>query len=302
MKTFVFVLALCITMAAFGQKTIPLYEGKIPGSKNVPDEEKIDYKDGVVRVSNITVPTISVFHPAPELSNGAAVIVFPGGGYAINALSHEGMDVGKRLAEIGVTAFVVKYRLPNEATMENREFGPLQDAQQAIKVVRERAAEWKVSPDKVGILGFSAGGHLASTLGTHYAKSVADNPKQTKLRPDFMILIYPVISLSDSLAHMGSRDRLIGKNPSKEKIILFSNDLQVNSETPPTFLVHASDDKGVSVKNSLRFYERLIKFNVPAELHLYQKGGHGFGMNNSTTRDNWTDRLAAWLAANGWTK
>jgi acetyl esterase/lipase len=298
MKYSLIVMIALLSLETLAQKTIPLYDGKIPGAKNSPDVEKTEYKDGVVRVSNISVPTISIFPAPKQLSNGTAIIVFPGGGYRINALSHEGMDVAKKLNELGITAFVVKYRIPNDATMEKREIGPLQDAQQAIRLVREHATEWEVNPDRIGIMGFSAGGHLASTLGTHYSTAVIDNEKQTRLRPDFMVLVYPVISFADSITHQGSRDQLIGKNPPAQKVRYFSNELQVTADTPPAFIVHAGDDKGVSVKNSLFFYERLIRFNVPAELHVYENGGHGFGMENSTTTDRWMDRLAAWLRSN----
>lgn len=297
----IILIALSFTQVS-GQKTIPLYDGKIPGAKNIPDDEKTEYKDGIVRVSNISVPTLSIFPAPKQLANGTAIIVFPGGGYRINALSHEGIDVAKKLNELGITAFVVKYRIPNDATMEKRELGPLQDAQQAIKLVREHAAEWQVNPDRIGIMGFSAGGHLASTLGTHYSTSIVDNEKQTRLRPDFMVLVYPVISFRDSVTHMGSRDQLIGKNPSAQKVKYFSNELQITADTPPAFLVHAGDDKAVSVKNSLLFYERLIHYNIPAELHIYEKGGHGFGMENATTTDRWMDRLASWLRSKQWIK
>jgi acetyl esterase/lipase len=293
---YVFILIITlVSLPALAQKTIPLYEGKIPGAKNSPDDEKTEYKDGIVRVSNISIPTISIFPAPKELANGTAIIVFPGGGYRINALSHEGMDVARKLNELGITAFVVKYRIPQDATMEKKATGPLQDAHQAIKLVRERASEWQVNPDRIGVMGFSAGGHLASTLGTHFSPALIENSKQISLRPDFMVLIYPVISFTDSITHQGSRDQLIGKNPAVEKIRYFSNELNVTADTPPTFLVHAGDDKGVSVKNSLFFYQRLIRFNVPAELHIYEKGGHGFGMENSTTTDRWMDRLASWL-------
>lgn len=297
----IILIALSFTQVS-GQKTIPLYDGKIPGAKNIPDDEKTEYKDGIVRVSNISVPTLSIFPAPKQLANGTAIIVFPGGGYRINALSHEGIDVAKKLNELGITAFVVKYRIPNDATMEKRELGPLQDAQQAIKLVREHAAEWQVNPDRIGIMGFSAGGHLASTLGTHYSTSIVDNEKQTRLRPDFMVLVYPVISFTDSVTHMGSRDQLIGKNPSAQKVKYFSNELQITADTPPAFLVHAGDDKAVSVKNSFLFYERLIHYNIPAELHIYEKGGHGFGMENATTTDRWMDRLASWLRSKQWIK
>lgn len=184
-------------------------------------------------------------------------------------------------------------------TIVNREIGPLQDAQQAIKMVRQRAKEWNVDVNRIGIMGFSAGGHLASTAGTHFEKAVIPDSGTISLRPDFMILIYPVISFNDKITHMGSRDNLIGKQPSAEKIIEYSNELQVTAKTPPTFLVHASDDDAVKASNSVDFYESLLRYKVPAELHIYQKGGHGFGMNNKTTDDQWIDRCKNWMKSSG---
>jgi acetyl esterase/lipase len=283
------------------QQTFPLYADKIPNSKPTPDEEKTEV-DGITVVSKISRPTISVFLPDKVGANGTAVIIFPGGGYWVNAIAHEGTDVAKKFTEMGVTAFVVKYRIPNDATMLNREIGPLQDAQQAIKVVRQRATEWKINPDRIGIMGFSAGGHLASTAGTHFKTAVIPDAGNANLRPDFMILIYPVISFQDSVGHLGSREQLIGKQPSVEKIRLYSNELQVTKETPPTFLVHATDDDGVKVENSILFYEALLHHKVSAELHIYQGGGHGFGLVNKTTKDLWMDRLQNWMLANGWLK
>ena len=210
--------------------------------------------------------------------------------------------MARKFNEMGVAAFVLKYRIPNDATMINREIGPLQDAQQAIRMVRQRASEWKVKPNRIGIMGFSAGGHLASTAGTHFNNAVIENPGGVSLRPDFLILIYPVISFQDSIGHIGSRDQLIGKKPTAEKINFYSNELQVTKNTPPTFLVHASDDKGVKSENSIVFYQNLIKNKVPAEMHLYQGGGHGFGLNNKTTKDLWMDRCEAWLSMNDWLK
>jgi acetyl esterase/lipase len=238
--------------------------------------------------------------PAKEKANGTAVIICPGGGYHINAIEHEGTDVAKQFNEMGVTAFVLKYRIPNDATMENKEIGPLQDAQRAIQLVRGRAKEWNVNPNRIGIMGFSAGGHLASTAGTHFATSVIKINAGENLRPDFMILIYPVVSFQDNVGHIGSRDQLIGKNPTREKIDFYSNELQVTTATPPTFLVHASDDNAVLSENSILFYQALIKNKVAAELHIYQKGGHGFGMNNKTTDDRWMKTLGNWMKANGW--
>lgn len=284
------------------QKIIPLYEGEIPNSKAAADEEKFEDTNGIARISKISRPTLSVYLPPQEKSTGAAVIICPGGGYWINAISHEGTDVARKFNEMGVAAFVLKYRIPNDATMINREIGPLQDAQQAIRMVRQRASEWKVKPNRIGIMGFSAGGHLASTAGTHFNNAVIENPGGVSLRPDFLILIYPVISFQDSIGHIGSRDQLIGKKPTAEKINFYSNELQVTKNTPPTFLVHASDDKGVKSENSIVFYQNLIKNKVPAEMHLYQGGGHGFGLNNKTTKDLWMDRCEAWLSMNDWLK
>ncbi len=283
----------------FAQAIIPLYTSEIPNCKAAPDEETTEQRDGITIVSKISKPTLSLFLPTKEKANGTAVVICPGGGYWVNAISHEGTDVGKKFNEMGVAAFVLKYRIPNDATMVNREIGPLQDAQQAIKTVREHAKEWNIDVNRIGIMGFSAGGHLASTAGTHFETAVIPNPGNINLCPDFMILIYPVISFNDKIAHQGSREQLIGKQPTPEKITYYSNEFQVTAKTPPTFLVHASDDQAVSSSNSVVFYESLLKNKVPAELHIYQKGGHGFGMNNKTTDDQWIDRCKNWMKSTG---
>ncbi|MEK6780726.1 MAG: alpha/beta hydrolase [Bacteroidota bacterium] len=283
----------------FAQILIPLYADKIPNSKPSPDEETTEQRDGITIVSKISIPALSIFLPPKGKANGTAIIICPGGGYWVNAISHEGTEVAKKFTEMGIAAFVLKYRIPNEATMENREIGPLQDAQQAIKTVRQRAKEWNVNVNRIGIMGFSAGGHLASTTATHFTQAMIREAGNISLRPDFMILIYPVISFQDAIGHIGSRDQLLGKHPTVEKINQYSNELQVTAQTPPTFLVHASDDDVVNPDNSIAFYQSLTKNKVPAELHLYQKGGHGFGMNNKTTGDQWMDRCKNWLKANG---
>jgi acetyl esterase/lipase len=282
------------------QDALPLYPDKVPNSKEAANEEKTEERDGITIVSKISKPTLRFF-PAPAQDQPAAtVIIFPGGGYSINALSHEGHDVARKFNEIGISAFVVKYRIPNDRTMLNKEIGPLQDAQQAIKVVREQAAKFKVNPERIGIMGFSAGGHLASTAGTHFNEIHIPNEKNTSLRPDFMILVYPVISFQDDIGHRGSRNNLLGNNPDKPKIDHYSNELQITKQTPPSFLIHAGDDKTVEVANSIKFYENLVKHDVPAELHIYQAGGHGFGLNNPTTKDDWFLTCKHWLDANGW--
>ena len=287
---------------ANAQKEFPLYgNDNIPNSKPVADREKVDSgKQGRTNLSLVSRPTLTVFLPPKAKANGTAVIVCPGGGYTHLAMGHEGFEVAHRLNEMGVAAFVLKYRLPSDETMIDKEIGPLQDAQQAILLVRQRAGEWGIDPGHIGILGFSAGGHLASTAGTHFERAVIDNPAHISLRPDFMILLYPVISFADSIGHRGSRDNLIGKHPDPDKIREYSNEWQVTERTPPAFLVQAEDDRTVPVVNSLYFYEALQRKGVPAELHIYPKGGHGFGLHNLTTKDQWIERLENWMAANGW--
>ncbi len=288
---------------SIAQQIIPLYK-KVPDSKPIPaSREKSEMgKDGILRVSKVSNPTLLAFFPPKEKANGTAVIICPGGGYGILAYSHEGTDVAQVLNEWGVTAFVLKYRLPDDSIMMNKEIGPLQDAQRAIQIVRMDAKKWGLDKNKIGIMGFSAGGHLASTAGTHFNHPVIDNKKKVSLRPDFMVLLYPVISFTDSLAHIGSRTNLIGKNPSQEKINYYSNEMQVTKETPPAFLVHAKDDGAVKVQNSISFYDALQKNGVQAEIHLFEKGGHGFGMNNKTTSDKWMDWLKTWMEKNGLAK
>jgi len=285
-------------MTSFSQTIIPLYKDSIPNSKPSPNEESSTYEgeNKILIVHNVSRPSLTVFLPPKEKANGTAVIICPGGGYSILAASHEGYDVAKKFNEWGVTAFVLKYRIPDDKTMVNKEIGPLQDAQRAIQMVRERAKEWNINPNKIGIMGFSAGGHLASTAGTHFNHIVIENKNNTSLRPDFMILIYPVISFSDSIGHIGSRDNLIGKNPSAKKINEYSNEMQVTANTPPAFLVHAGDDNAVKVQNSIHFYEAEQRNKIPAEMHIYPKGGHGFGMHNPTTKDDWMERLKNWLS------
>ncbi len=296
-KIFFLIFCLIFSLMSFSQTIIPLYKDSIPNSKPSANEESSTYEgeNNILIVHNVSRPSLTVFLPPKEKANGMAVIICPGGGYSILAASHEGYDVAKKFNEWGVAAFVLKYRIPDDKTMLNKEIGPLQDAQRAIQMVREKTKEWNIKSDKIGIMGFSAGGHLASTTGTHFDKALIENKNNTSLRPDFMILIYPVISFSDSIGHGGSRDNLLGKNPSPEKIKEYSNELQVTEKTPPAFLVHAGNDDAVKVQNSIDFYEAEQKNKIPAEIHVYPKGGHGFGMNNPTTKDKWMERLKNWL-------
>ncbi len=287
-------------------KIIPLYEGAAPGLKtglNIKEDVKVGETDGITRLRDITVPTLTVFSPKNKTSD-AAVIICPGGGYYILAWDHEGTSIGEWFAKRGVTAFVLKYRLPQPELFENSEIRPLQDIQQAIRFVRKNASEYKLNPAKIGVMGFSAGGHLAATASTHFNKQVGEivDPN-VNVRPDFSILMYPVISFTDGLAHLGSRDNLLNKNISVEKIKEYSNELQVNKDTPPAFLVHAIDD-GVLVGNSIAYVKALKSHNIPAEMHIYDKGGHGFSMKKSNTGPvaKWPDRLAEWMQAHNWMK
>jgi len=288
-------------MTGFSQTIIPLYKDEVPNSKQTSDEESSTYEgpDRILIIHNVSRPSLTVYLPDKGKANGTSVIICPGGGYSVLAASHEGADVAKKFNDWGITAFVLKYRIPDNKTMVNKEIGPLQDAQKAIQTVRERAKEWNINPNKIGIMGFSAGGHLASTAGTHFNHVVIDNKNNISLRPDFMVLIYPVISFSDSIGHIGSRDNLLGKDPSAEKIKEYSNELQINSNTPPAFLVHAGDDGVVKVQNSIYFYEGEQRNKIPAEMHIYPRGGHGFGMHNPTTKDEWIERLKNWLEVLG---
>jgi acetyl esterase/lipase len=295
-KRIVIFLLLLVAVSGVAQSVseAPLYTGTVPGSKQSTIKEQIIFVNGGVRIWNVIAPTLTKFSPVKP--NGISVIICPGGGYGRLAIDHEGVEVAKAFNEIGVTAFVLKYRLPNDTIMVDKTTGPLQDAQQAIRTVRKHAAAWGLNPNKIGIMGFSAGGHLASTAATHF-NLIADPVMNDSgsVRPDFAILIYPVISFDDSIAHKGSKTNLVGKNPSPELTKLYSNELQVTKNSPPAFLVHAGDDATVPVENSIRYYQACIKNKVLAEMHLYPKGGHGFGLNNKTTSDKWFDRLINWL-------
>jgi acetyl esterase/lipase len=283
--TFLFIFSLNIK----AQKVINLYPGAVPNSKesNVKEEEHTGMFSGV------TTPTLEIYLPEKGKSTEAAVVICPGGGYSVVVYQAEGIRTAKEFAKMGVAAFVLKYRLPNDSTMIDKKIGPLQDAQQAIKVVRENASKWVIDTNKVGIMGFSAGGHLASTEATHYRKAVIENKDNINLRPDFQILCYPVISMEDSLTHLGSRTELLGKNPSKEIKDEFSSELHVDENTPPAYITQAGDDKTVDVDNSIVYYEALRHHGVAAELHLYPHGGHGFVLRLKT--DDWMAPIFKWM-------
>lgn len=297
------VLAICVMLSLLSpnvlhaQEVINLYPGAIPNAKNNNlTESDTELSSGMFR--EVNVPTLEMFSPEKGTATGAAVVICPGGGYSVLVYDGEGVATAREFAKNGVTAFVLKYRLPRDGTMENKTIGPLQDAQLAIKVVRENADKWNIDADKIGIMGFSAGGHLASTAATHFEEALISNENNTSLRPDFQILIYPVISMQDNLTHSGSRNNLLGENPSQELINNYSNELQVTEQTPPAYLTHTGDDELVVVDNSIDYYESLQHHGVPAELHLYPKGGHGFVLSQPT--DEWMAPILTWMTHSEW--
>ena len=242
------------------------------------------------------IPTLTPYTPREYLTH-AAVIVCPGGGYTRLA-DHEGRPVAEWLNSLGITAFVLKYR----HGPRYHHPAPLQDAARAVRMVRARAKEWNLDPNRIGILGFSAGGHVASTIGTHFDQGSAnatDPIERVSSRPDRLILIYPVITMRE-FTHAGSKRQLLGENPSNELVALLSNDEQATKQTPPSFLVHTADDAGVPVENSLRFAEALRKNGVGFELHIYEHGPHGFGLGgNDPVLLSWPVRCADWLKRQG---
>ncbi|MEO8563058.1 MAG: alpha/beta hydrolase [bacterium] len=267
------------------QPTFPLWANGAPGALGTAPTDQ---------------PEITPYLPPVGKANGTAVVVFPGGGYAHLAMDHEGSAIANWLASNGVTAFVVKYRLGpqyHHPTMLN-------DAQRAIRTARARAAEWGVDPNRLGIIGFSAGGHLASTAGTHFDAgwtSGGDEIDRVSSRPDFMMLIYPVITMRDSVTHKGSHDNLLGPNADPALVRLLSNELQVTRATPPAFIVHSTDDRTVPVENAILMYRALRDASVPVEMHIFEHGGHGYGMApKDPVLSMWPTLAEGWMRRHGW--
>lgn len=248
------------------------------------------------RLRNISEAEMFFYFPEKTQNTGAAIVICPGGGYVIEAMEHEGHQVAKWLAGKGITGIVLKYRLPYGNNLV-----PLTDAQQAIRIVRLRAAEWNINTEKIGIAGSSAGGHLASTAGTKFDngnKNSFDRFQKISSRPDFMLLLYPVISFNESFGHMGSKKNLIGEVAKPDLIEIYSNELHVTESTPPTFLILSDDDKAVPSRNSIEFYLALKRNNVPAEMHIFAKGGHGYGISKrNQSADQWPELFYQWLKA-----
>jgi acetyl esterase/lipase len=262
-----------------------LWPDGAPGAKGDSDNDK---------------PTLSINLPAASTATGAGVIVCPGGGYGGLAMGHEGTEIADWLNQHGIAAFILKYR--HRGTGYGHP-APLDDAQRAVRTVRARAKEFSLDADRIGIMGFSAGGHLASSVGTHFDKgnpSAKDPIDQMSCRPDFMILCYPVISFTTAYTHQGSKNNLLGKEPDPKLVESLSNENQVTADTPPTFLFHTSEDTGVPPENSVLFYLALRRANVPAEMHIYEKGPHGVGLAKKLPGVNsWPDRCIQWLESRG---
>lgn len=273
---------------------IPLWQQQpVPvNAKAGGEETQIDE-----HVFNVREPALTPYLPERDRANGTAVVIFPGGGYERLAITKEGEEAAAWLNGLGVTAFVVKYRL--------KEFGhpaPLMDGLRAVQTVRRDAKRWHIDPQRIGVLGFSAGGHLASSVVTHFddKRFLGEDRRTVSARPDFMILLYPVITFDDALTHPGSRRALLGEQPDAEWIKYYSNELHVTANTPPAFLVHSGNDQSVPVENSLLFYRGLRAAGVPVEMHLYQNAPHGFGLRpGHGAASAWPKLCEAWLLANG---
>jgi acetyl esterase/lipase len=299
----------CLTVAALAADPVELrlWDGTAPGSEGAESVKETSQERGSAKapnrkISGVTVPTITVYRPAPAANTGTAIVICPGGGYGGLAIDKEGHDIARWLNSVGVTGIVLKYRLPRPPGFIFHHDIPLKDAARALRVARLRAKDWGLKPDRIGIMGFSAGGHLASTLATHFDagdSKAADSADRLSSRPDFQVLVYPVVSFKAEVGHSGSRKNLIGKAPTPELVELYCNELQVTPKTPPAFLVHTADD-GVKVENSLLYFTALRANKVAAELHIYEIGGHGYGiLPTDKPVATWHHRLADWMKQRG---
>lgn len=277
---------------------IPLWEGIPPNHKD-SDLVEQSFSGDMLRIIDIVTPTIEVRLPARGNATGEAVIVCPGGGYEMLAFDWEGTDVASWLNSNGIAAIVLKYRQPDSRSNVEPHLTPLLDVKRAMRMTRHNAEEWGIDSNKIGVMGFSAGGHVASTLGTRFDSGDAassDPIERSSCKPNFMALIYPVITMAESVAHEGSRKNLLGDNPSAELVERYSSELHVRASTPPTFLLHSSDDGAVPVKNSLLFYDALFASKVEAEMHLYPYGDHGYSLAIGKGRlQGWTARCVDWI-------
>ncbi|NDV90488.1 alpha/beta hydrolase fold domain-containing protein [Alteromonas sp. 345S023] len=274
-------------------ENIPLYSRSIPGAREAIDQESIESQDVTGRfVINVSQPQLTAYWPSSKVHNGGAIVICPGGGYRGLSVDLEGHAIAVELVKLGISAFVLKYRTPSTITMDNPKMGPLQDIQQALHIINTQATNWQINAEKIGVMGFSAGGHLASSAAVHYNRPVPRNTVPKLLKPAFQILIYPVISMDPAITHIQSKTLLLGEQVSAADIRYFSNDMQVTEDSPPAFILHANDDSHVPVENSIRYYQALRKSQVPVQLLTLPHGGHGFGMYHQYT---WFETLKMWL-------
>ena len=285
---------------------VPLYTGTFPGAPRSTTAEQFTpatASDPIARVTHVQTPDMRVFLPPRDRATGAAIVIYPGGGYGILAIDHEGWQVAQWLNGIGVAAIVCRYRVSTIEGAAYRFPVPLLDARQAVRLTRQRASEWGIDPTRIGVMGFSAGGHLASLMLTTSEESLAGDAVATPAthRPDFGVLVYPVITLHERWGHRGSSDNLLGANTPDARRQRYSTDLRVTRTTPPTFLVATQDDGAVPPQNSVAFYQAMTAQQVPGELHIWERGGHGFGLlpNAAPVAQEWAPRLAAWLRSRG---
>ena len=296
---FIALIVMAAVLSCHGQNlVVPLWEGDPPNYRETGEVTIWDTAD-IVRVRNVQKPDIAVFLPSKKNATGEAVVICPGGGYGILAYDWEGSDIARWLNSEGIAAFVLKYRLPGSKSNIVRHLSPLMDAQRAMRLVRSHAEEWNVDPSKVGIMGFSAGGHLASTLSTHFDAGdpgSSDPVERQSCRPDFSVLVYPVISFTEEFQHSGSRINLLGEEADESLVSYYSNELQVTEATPPAILIHSDDDTGVPVENSIAYYEALRANKVSSELHIYPYGGHGYSLAIGKGHlSTWPDRVIDWI-------
>ena len=264
-------------------------------------KQKIDYDESGRIYRKVANPQIW-YYPSQKLKSvneKTAVLIIPGGGYEALWIDKEGVDVAKWLNELGISAFVLKHRIPYWEGKECRSDVALADAQRAMRIIRKNAKKWEINSKKIGVLGFSAGGHLASSLSTHHDQGLKKSNleiEKTGCRPDFSILIYPVVTMKYPHVHMGSRKSLIGKMPSNEMVEYFSNEMQVKADTPPAILIHSDDDSSVLVENSVNYYLALRKHKIPAALHIWEDGGHGYGLaiDQGSVKD-WPNICQNWM-------
>jgi len=295
---------MCVVLIFNGltaQEQVSLWSPEdIPNHQKSDDQEEIRPGD-IVFIKNVQTPTLQIFLPSKQNATGMAVLICPGGGYSGVAYDWEGTDYAKWFNSQGIAAFVLKYRMPQAKSVVTSYKAPIQDAQRAMRYIRFHAEKFNVNKHNVGVIGSSAGGHLAATLSTHFNTTYypsSDLLDNELIRPDFQMLIYPVISMKEGITHMGSRKNLLGKTPSEELILQFSNELHITENTPTTFIVHSGNDNAVPVENAIKMYQSLVKHKVKATMHIYPEGGHGYSLGKSKKRaPDWTTLASEWLSS-----